>query len=141
MPRFMNINIVTITSDLIFKCFTLQPILESKRIIPSIRRLSLTPSKEAVFTTKALPKALGRSSFSASKYCSAICLPVAIARVVAHGSVESTLSMCPALNCTTSGPIRLLLKCLPINGYFPDLIASKIGLFLLLVCNEGPMRL
>ena len=34
MPRFMNINIVTITSDLIFKCFTLQPILESKRIIP-----------------------------------------------------------------------------------------------------------
>ena len=141
MPRFMNINIVTITSDLIFKCFTLQPILESKRIIPfNPTTISNPPTRRQSLQQKHY-QSFRLKFFQCLKYCSAICLPVAIARVVAHGSVESTLSMCPALNCTTSGPIRLLLKCLPINGYFPDLIASKIGLFLLLVCNEGPMRL
>ena len=34
MAWLMNINIVTVTSDLIFKRFAFQPVLKSKRIIP-----------------------------------------------------------------------------------------------------------
>lgn len=65
----MDIYVIAVTPDLIFKRFPLSPIFYRKNIIALyIRRLSLTPSSEAVFTTKALEKVDGRTSFMASRY-------------------------------------------------------------------------
>ena len=38
--------------------------------------------------------------------------------------VELVMAICPALNCTTLGPMRLLQLCWSINGYLPDFKAS-----------------